>query len=287
MSRTLAIFMATLFVPCATLAPSPTNSPDRWLGHSWASETPDTVIAPPQTVRSDGWIIHWDVTRGIATREGGGRVPIQTERDEWRHGEFILYEQPAQSEGCDYDYKFGRVLSVVGALVSIETHSGFDCGRPRASARFKTIDLRTGGQVDIRRLVPDSALVAALKQNKMVKLRKKAPREEDNGSKTATGGQDPSDLYSLIEAADGGCEMSFSDLATSFAFHHRSGDRVIVRFGLTHGCEAMGGNLTQLEVSLPIPEILASDLAKSEAQGHLMKDLADTPFQFPPLRYGQ
>ena len=174
--------------------------------------------------------------------------------------------------------------------MSIEVRDGHDCValgavNTSASSRFKTIDLRTGEKVDIRLLVPDSALVAALKQNTVVK--EALIRKEDRGSKTATGGKDPSDLYSLIEAADGGCEMSFADLATSFAFHRRNGDQVAVRFGLTHGCGALGGNLTQLEVSLPMPAILASDLAKSEAQGHLMKDLADTPFQFPPLRYGQ
>ena len=286
MGRILAIFITILLVPCATLAPSPADSPVRWLGHSWASGTPDTVIAPPRTVQSDGWIIRWDVMRGSALREKMDSILRQVERDEERLGEFILYEQPAPSEDCDYDYKFGRVLSVVGALVSIEIHSGFDCGRSRASSRFKTIDLRTGEKVDIRLLVPDSALVAALKQNEMVKeVLSRKPREDVPQVGWWT--KDPSDLYSLIESADtvSGCEMSFSDLATSFAFHHRSGDRVAVRFGLTHGCEAMGGNLTQFEVSLPIPAILASDLAQSEAQGHLMKDLADTPFQLPP-RYG-
>ena len=283
MSRILAVFITLLLVPCATLALFPADSPVRWVGHSWASGTPDTVVAPPRTVQSDGWTIRWDVTRGSATREWSHHVPTQFGRYEGRSGEFIFYEQPAPSEGCDYDYEFGRVLSVVGALVSIEIRSGFDCGRPRSSSRFKAIDLRTGEKVDIRLLVPDSALVAALKQNKMVKeVLSRKPRE--GMFQIGRWTKDPSDLYSLIESAEtvSGCEMSFSDLATSFAFHHRSGDRVAVRFGLTHGCEAMGGNLTQFEVSLPIPAILDSDLAKSEAQGHLMKDLADTPFQLPP-----
>ena len=213
------------------------------------------TLAQLRTVQSDGWEVSWDDSMGVATR-GFNSV--------------VLYGDPELLD-CEDEVLRGRVLSIVGALVSFETDHSFYCkgaASSRAIRRFQTIDLRTGKEVDIRLLVPDSVLVAALKQNKVI-------REALELEKVDI--EDFPDLYSIIESGRGGCEIGFGDLGTSFAFHHRRGDQIAVKFGLSHGCEAMGGRLTQVGVYLPIPAILAAGLAHAEAQGYLMADLTGEP----------
>ena len=204
---------------------------------------------PARVVESDGWRISWSDSRAVAQRAESPSARV------------VLYEQPERSEECDYNELSGRVLSVVGSLVSYETTSGWLCqgnARPGVVARFQTIDLRTEAPVDLRRLVPDSTIVAALKQDDLVM--------------EALDGRDPADLSSLIDQADGGCDVSFWLLATSFAFYELRGDRVVVRFGLEHGCAVMMGALNEIEVELPVPDDL--NVEDAEARGHLMKSLA-------------
>lgn len=65
----------------------------------------------------------------------------------------------------------------------------------------------------------------------------------------------PSTIDELIEFTDGGCEMLLEEnLLESFSFHHIKDDKVAIRIGLTHGCAAARGNLTELGLYLPIPQ---------------------------------
>ena len=195
---------------------------------------------------SDGWQVLWDDSKAGA---------IHPSRP-WR--QVTIYQPDADGACDDYDFA-GRVLSVVGSLVSFATHEGFYCEgspRPRAVTRFRTVDLRTGADVDIRLLVPDAVVVEALKQDDLVK--------------SALGGRDPADLQDLIDTADGGCEVDFGDLASAFAFYDSRDDRVTVRFGLSHGCEALGGSLTEITVDLPTPTVL------DFGAGHLMKFIGES-----------
>jgi len=200
-------------------------------------------------VESGGWRISWDDSRGTAQRAADPSANV------------ILYEQPNQSEDCDYNELRGRVLSVVGSLVSFETTSGWYCqgnAHDGAVARFATVDLNTGAEVDIRQFVSDTTVLAALKQDSLVN--------------NALIGRDPDDLRSLIDQADGGCAVSFLLLATSFAFYELRGDRIAVRFGLGHGCEVMRGALNEIEIELPFP--MGLDVEEADAKGNLMNNLA-------------
>lgn len=206
--------------------------------------------AQAEIVESGGWQISWDDSRGAA------------QKAEQPSAEVVLYEQPEQFEDCDYNGLRGRVLSVVGTLVSFETSRGWSCQGAAhaygAVAHFNTVDLDTGAAVDIRSLVPDATIVAALKQDGLVSK--------------ALNGRDPEDLRSLIGQADGGCAVSFLSLATSFAFYELRGDKIAVRFGLEHGCEVMRGVLNEIEIELPFPEGL--DFEEADARGQLMNNLA-------------
>ena len=200
-------------------------------------------------VESGGWRISWDDSRGIAHRAAE------------LSAEIVLYEQPGPSEDCDYNELRGRVLSVVGSLVSFETTSGWYCqgnAHNGVVASFSTVDLDTGTEADIRQFVPETTIVAALKQDALVA--------------NALNGRDPDDLRGLIDQADGGCAVSFLSLATSFAFYELRGDRIAVRFGLGHGCEVMRGALNEIEVELPFPSGL--DVEDADARGRLMNNLA-------------
>ena len=206
--------------------------------------------AQPVTVESDGWRIRWDDSRGVAQYIESPDIQV------------VLYEQPVREE-CEDDEVEGRVVSVVGELVSIEIYNHGYCGgaHPFHVVRFSTIDLRTGAKVDIRQLVPDAVIVAALKQDALVRK--------------TLGDHDPQDLASLIRQTDGGCAMTDLFLATSFAFYDVRDGKVVVRFGLSHGCEVLRGAFTEIEVELPVPQGL--DVGKADAMGLLMKDLAPGP----------
>ena len=200
-------------------------------------------------IESNGWQVSWDDARGVAQRAAHPSTEV------------ILYEQPDPSEDCEYNELLGRVLSVVGSLVSFETSSGWYCqgnAHEGNSARFGTVNLETRAEVDIRSLVEDAFIVAALKQDGLVSK--------------ALNGREPENLRSLVEQANGGCAVSFLPLATSFAFYEPRGDKVAVRFGLGHGCEVMRGALNEIEVELPFPKGL--DVEEADAKGQLMNSLA-------------
>lgn len=223
----------------------------RWLEYAVVSLLLVAFPAPARAgfIESGSWQISWDDSRGAAQRTADPSAEV------------VLYEQPEPSGECDYNELRGRVLSIVGSLVSFETNSAWYChgtAHDGAFARFGTVDLDTGAAVDIRSLVPETAIVAALKQDGLVNR--------------ALDGRDPEDLRSLIDQADGGCAVSFLSLETSFAFYEIRGGKAVVRFGLGHGCEVMRGLLNEIEIEVPFPTGL--DVEEADARGHLMNNLA-------------
>ncbi len=226
-------------------------------GHTEVADTIRNMLNRAKVIESAGWRISWDASRGIA------------QRAKYLSEDVILYEQPDTSEECEYNEIEGRVLSVVGSLVSYETNSGWYCrgnAHPGQVVLFRTINLNTGEEVDIRQLVSEKVIVTALSQDSLVSK--------------ALDGRDPEDLQNLIDQADGGCAVSFLSLATSFAFYELRDDRVAVRFGLGHGCEVMRGAVNEIEIELPVPTGL--NIEKANADGNLMNSLAPGPVRRYP-----
>ena len=61
-------------------------------------------------------------------------------------------------------------------------------------------------------------------------------------------------IHYLNEKGTHECAYSFSqDNLNQFTLHHVKGNQVAVRIGLSHGCEAARGMLTELGIYLPIP----------------------------------
>ena len=152
-----------------------------------------------------------------------------------------------------------EIASLVGDVLSVRERSSWEGGaHPGHLSRLRTMRLTTRElDLPITALFPERNVVAALLRDTVVA--------------TALKGAPVATLAALIEAADGGCEIGFDELATSFAFHHIRGDQVAIRFGLPHGCEAMRGRYTEIGIYLPIPPALREALVQSQQRRQLMQ----------------
>ena len=155
---------------------------------------------------------------------------------------------------------WNRILSAAGSIVSIENSFYYEGGaHPSYGTSWGTIDLETGESGNLAAIFPEDEILAALRADLVVR-------------EAYRGGQESRSLLELIDNLDGGCEMWFSrEMLAGFAFHHVRDNRVAVRIGLTHGCELMRGNFTQLGVYLDIPPALTEALDRAGADGWLME----------------
>lgn len=188
----------------------------------------------------------------------GAATPAFSFRRDW------LRELGAPSGEHEQHDVSWRLLSIVGPLVSVELHTeGYVTGaaHPYAYAAITAYDARRGGKPAVLTdYFAERDILAALLGDAIVRkaLAAQAPAAK------------PRTLAALLAALEGyqsdDCVYGFSsDLMSRFAFHHVAGDRVAVRFGLSHGCEVARGQLTILAVYLPIPAALRADLAAARA----------------------
>jgi hypothetical protein len=160
------------------------------------------------------------------------------------------------------------VLSAVGPIVSYRQDQDEYCvpaAHPWGGATYHTLDARRPGhEVSLLDYFQDRDVLKALLADKIV-------------TRALTGAPPRSvrELEKRLELANTGCEYGFwGGMVTHFAFHHLEGNQVAVRIGLSHGCEAARGTLTQLGILLPIPSALRAPLQAAAARkgGFLMKD---------------
>ncbi len=173
-------------------------------------------------------------------------------------GKITLYQTIKASPECTIDSAH-ELQSVVGPIISFLGDFGADCegaAHPSAATRFVVFDARTGKELPITTWFNEATILAALKADPIV-------------AKTIKGMQINS-LSDLAKKAATECEFSYFGLENSYAFHHLKGNQVAIRFGLSHGCEVMRGNFTQLGIYLPIPNSLRPWLEKAKARGLLM-----------------
>ncbi len=162
-------------------------------------------------------------------------------------------------DGEQHDIRW-NLLSAVGPLVSVETHGeGYVTGtaHPYAYGTITAYDARRGGKPAVLTdYFASRDILTALLADGLVR---KALGSQPAAARPRT--------LAALQAALAGyqsedCVYAFGpDLLSSFAFHHVAGDRVAVRFGLSHGCEVARGRLTILAIYLPIPTALRADLA--------------------------
>jgi hypothetical protein len=175
---------------------------------------------------------------------------------------------------CEYSRDI-KLLSVVGPIISYRTGTYINCygtAHPSSYTDFMAFDARKSSESHTPSLTdyfPKDAILKALLGDKVVK---EALSEMEAGTPGTL-----DELVSKLSTWMSKCEYSFpEDFLTRFAFWEVKGDKVAVRIGLPHGCEAARGNLTQLGIWLPIPKDLSEAFANAadKEAGILMKDLS-------------
>lgn len=184
---------------------------------------------------SGGWTVTATAKSGIARDAAGKQV--------------VLWQQQRVEKGCTEELS-GKLLSAVGTVVSFEkVGSGYCEGaaHPWASSTFAAVDLRTGKPVSLYELFPKAEVDAAIAADPFLQKSKSDPEAD--------------------------CKFTLDGFDKSFAFVDLKADRVGVRIGLTHGCEAARGNLTQIGIQLKPSSALHAELTAAEAGKTLYKHL--------------
>jgi hypothetical protein len=191
----------------------------------------------------------------------------QVAQSDWKQ---ISEGPPGKPITASFNY---RVLSLVGPVLSIEEDDYCDCGgaHPTAGKMFRAIDL-PGSQAakaapeEITSLFPAETVYQALRADSAVK-------------KALPPAAKPESLDALVGALAfqnvdvGECSYYFpKELLSRFAFFDLQGDRVSVRFSLSHASEICRGQMTQIGIELPVPEGLQASFAAAKAgrEGLLM-----------------
>lgn len=221
----------------------------------------------------DGFAVDWRADGLDATRAGKLVLSFgAVARREWS-------EVRARGGGRALTLeKTYAVLSDVGPWLSVQEGSFCDCGgaHPSAGQRVWAYDLRKsqpdrGAPADVSRIFPPNAVLAALLDTEAV-----AGVLKSMGTKPRT-------LPDLLQALAfqtvqvGDCSYFFDrTLLSSFAFRQMKGDRITVRFGLSAAAQVCRGELTQIEIVLPVPEALRASLrAAADGVGGLLMEKAE------------
>jgi hypothetical protein len=178
---------------------------------------------------------------------------------------FSLFRSFPVSEtdmSCVQEQSLG-LLSWVGPYLSFRQEDNWNCkgtAHPGAFSQFQTLDTRTKKPVALTALFPDNQILKALLADSVVR---KALASQAS-KKTFASSQE---LLNTLVENNSECEYAFDeDMLEHFAFHHIQGQQVAVRIGLSHGCEAARGFLTQLGILLPIPPGLKQALNEAQKQ---------------------
>lgn len=177
---------------------------------------------------------------------------------------------------CEYEWGL-QPLSWVGPYLSYRQESYWGCmktAHPGMQTEFLVKDLRAPQKpLALNQLFPDAQILKALLADGVVRQAlAKAPKRSF---------QSTAELLAALNELNGECEYYFGkDMLTHFAFHHVQGQQVAIRIGLSHGCEAARGNLTQLGLLLPIPPALKAPLqAATQGKAGFLMGQMETRFK--------
>ena len=227
---------------------------------------------------SGGYRVVWTDSNLVVTRDGRSVIAMR---------EILARAVPTGTAGdtagatvCEEEYRY-RVLSFVGGILALGEHHYWYCpdaAHPGVYQGFHAIDLsRTereaargnttseglGLGAKLTDLFPEQEVIDALMADKLVRRR------------LGAGARRPATADELVGMLEGSseCEYAFeADMLNRWAIHHVDGDRVAVRIGLSHGCEAARGMITQIGILLKIPERLRASIAAAASgrEGFLM-----------------
>ena len=160
---------------------------------------------------------------------------VETNGDNQKRSLYV--EEYSSNSNYSIQYLIGPYLSYA------YSYYGEGGAHPAYGSYYRTINLYDKKEVSLREIFPDSSIYISLLKDTIIlnNLTNKAPKDLDN----------------LVSSLDGGCEIDFRNILTSFSFGTAYEDSVEIVFGLTHGCEADRGNFTSIWINLPMNKNLA------------------------------
>jgi hypothetical protein len=165
----------------------------------------------------------------------------------------------SDSGGEESGFEGGYIVSVVGPIVSFQSHS--ENSRGSASSSIKAVDLRRrASAARLTELFDEGAVLPVLVNARPIKER--------------LGEQVPADLAELVTMLGSECLTDWKRLLSSFSVMEVRQQAAVVRFGLGGGCGAAGGNVTEFDLLFPIPSAKRRWFA--DAKSHSSVGIAET-----------
>ena len=199
-----------------------------------AAQTPPH---PTGAVSAGPWRITWSSTGASARNRASGQV-------------VKLYD----NEGDHTDYHRSYLVSVVGPVVSVQTHYNSESGPAHSSSGRWLEALRLEqrvGRAQVTDLFDSDDVLRALLQVERIRC--------------ALEGHVPSSLDELVQQLPMECWTQWSLLLESFAVMSVQRDTAVVSFSVPHGCELAAGNVTRFDLRLRIPETRRRWFAEARA----------------------
>lgn len=226
---------------------------------------------------SAGFAITWS-DRDISVARAG-RVVFSARRMADREWAEMQGDHDEDVPVREYEQRF-RLLSVVGAIISLEEATYCDCGgaHPISWTRYVSYDLSRSTvarphAIPATEVVAEADLLRALAADRLIRQAMDSAHVRTFPSLRA--------LTQALEAQPiaSGDDCIYSvgeEFPTAFAFHHLEGGRVAMRFSLGHYVEVCRGMMIQVGVLVPVPAQRAAAFAAADRRqaGVLTKDLA-------------
>jgi hypothetical protein len=214
-----------------------------------------------EIINSGGWQLVW--YEGMLTAQKSEATPIDTlyvsHSDTIFECEDATYSDTLK---CEYSETY-TTLSIIGNIVSYERSYDGNCGmHPTYGAQYCTIEIGTKREdIPITNLFPEGNIFNAFYADTIIQHYLTIKQ--------------PINLNELIKHLDGECEVSFYDLLSSWSIYDIGSDSVVIVFGLKYGCEAMRGQFTTIQITLPVPDAHRDLFLQAKKNGIVSKNMRD------------
>ena len=183
---------------------------------------------PTGVILSGEWRVSWSARGAFARNTTTGARTTIYRNVSWG----------SDSGGDVSGYEGGYVVSVVGPIVSFQSHS--ENSRGSAGSSIKAVDLRRrASPARLTELFDEGGVLPVFLNARPVKERLR--------------GQRPGDLAQLLRMLGTECLTDWKNLLSSFAVMGVRQQAAVVRFGLGAGCGSAGGMVTEFDLLFPIP----------------------------------
>lgn len=200
----------------------------------------------PHVVQSGPWTIEWSDAHATATKGDGGEAVRVFQSVHENCCSWSDERSPCPSGW--FERSTHRLLSIVGPIVSFtDGYEGSGGMHPIYGLRYRAVDLDTNAPADVTQIAAERSILKALIAAPAIKAH-------------LGDGERPSSLDELVALLGVPCETDWSALRNAFRVGAIGRKAMTIEFGLGHGCEAMRGTFTTIEIRVPIPGDLRSQV---------------------------